>query len=80
MSQGEILRKSYESIVNGCVAVRMETTENVTDRGSALTVRLIGSESLGEHRIKYPSVNRLHAVSDIREGTVGDNAHRIVDE
>ena len=80
ITHGEVLRQTYEGIVYGCVAVRMETTENVTYGGGALTVRLVRGKTLSEHRIEDSSVYRLKTVTDIRQSTVRDNAHRIVDE
>ena len=58
----------------------METSQNVTDRGSALTVCLVRCKSLGKHRIEDPSVNRLHAVTDIRKGSVGYDRHSVVNK
>ena len=80
IAHGEVLCQTNEGIVYGCVAVRMETTENVTYGSGALTVRLVRGKTLGKHRIEDPSVYRLETVTDIRQGTVRDNAHRIVDE
>ena len=58
--------------------MRMETSQNVSDRGSALTVRLVRCEALSEHRVDDPSVDRLHTVSDIGKRTVRDDRHRVV--
>ena len=76
----EVLRESYERVVNGGVAVGVILTHNVTDRRGAFSVRAVRRESLLEKRINDSSVNRLHAVANVRQRAVDDNAHRVLDK
>ena len=51
ISHRKVLRKSYKSVVNRCVSVRVIPTENVAYRRRAFSERLVGSQSVLVHRV-----------------------------
>ena len=77
---GKILRHSDHRAVNGRVAVRMITTEDVTDRRRRFAERVVVSEVVLIHGVKYTPLSRLHTVAHIRKRTRYDNAHSILDK
>jgi len=76
----EILGHADHGVVDGGVTMGVETAEDVTDGGGALAVGFVRGEALGEHRVEDAAMDGFQAVTDIRQGTVGNNTHRIVDE
>ena len=59
IAEREILRHTNHSVINRGVTVGMITTEHRTDGIGALTVSLIGCQSVFIHCVKNSSVNRL---------------------
>ena len=80
IAQGEVLHHAHHRVVDGRIAVRVVLTEHVTDHGRALLVRAARREPRLGHRVQNASVDRLETVTDVREGPLYDDAHRVVDE
>ena len=66
---GEVLRKTYECIINGTVAVRVIFTHTVTDDTGALSRRLIVVKPHFVHGEKDTSVNGFQTVTNVRDRT-----------
>ena len=60
--------------------MRMKATEHITNGRGALAIGFIRGKALGQHRIENTTVHRLKSVSHIRQSTVSDDAHGIVDK
>ena len=76
---GEGLRHLHQRVVDGRIAVRMVLTHHVSDDTGALLVGLVARVAELPHGIEGAAVNRLQAVSRVRDGTADDHAHRVVD-
>ena len=79
IAHGEILRHADDSIINGCITMRMIFTQNFADDTRRLLVGLAGTHTGFLHGVEDTAVYRLQAVPHIWQGTRHDNAHRIVD-
>jgi hypothetical protein len=75
ISQGEILRKPHQRVINGSVAVGVILSKNLADGVSALSEGFIRGVSGVVHRIDDTAVNRLQTISDVRQRSGGDNRH-----
>ena len=80
ISHREILRESDHCVIYRRVAVGMVAAENRTDRVRALTVSLVGHESVFVHRIEYTSVYGFESVPYVGKSTRRYNGHRVVEE
>ena len=54
-------------------------TQNVTDDTGGFTERTVIVITVFVHRIDDPAMHRLQTVTDVRQRTGNDNAHRIVE-
>ena len=79
-SDGKVLRKSYQSVVNRAVAVRMVFTEHVTDDKRTLTVGLIGGQTEFVHIEEDSSVYGLKTVSYVGNCTRNVYRHSVRDK
>ena len=55
----KILRHTYHCVIYRRITVRMISSQNISDSGRTLSIRLVRSYSVLIHCIKYSSVNRL---------------------
>ena len=68
-----------QSTVDRAVPVRMVLAHRVADDTGALSVGLVRGIAQFTHCPEYSSLYRLQAVSDIRQRTGYDDAHRVID-
>ena len=77
---GEVLRKPYERVVDGAVAVGMVFAEAVADYARAFAERLVVIQSEFVHGVEYPAVNGLQAVAHVGYGARDVYRHGVGDE
>ncbi len=80
MSQRKWLGHTRQRVVDGGVAVGMETRHHVSDHTSAFHVVAVRPESLVEHRPQDSAVYRLEAVTGIWQCPADDDRHGVVEE
>ena len=75
----EILGHHDQGVIDGAVTVGMVFTHGIADDPGRFPVGPVGPDAQLVHGIQGPSLDRLQAVPDIRQGPGHDNAHGIVD-
>ena len=80
ITQREILRHAHQRVVHAAVAVRMISTQHVTNDGRALLVRATRQQAVFVHGMQHAAVHRLESVSDVGQRAGNNHAHRIIDE
>ena len=75
----ERLGHQHHGLVAGRIAVRMELAEHVTDRARGFLVLGRGGQAEFGHRVDDASLHGLQTVADVRQRTVEDHVHRIVE-
>ncbi len=68
----------HQRIVNGRVAVGMELTHDLADNPCALDIGSIPDVIGFVHRKQDPAMHWLETVSNIRQRSPHDDAHRVV--
>lgn len=59
--------------------MRVELAEHVADGTRRLLVLGVGTQAQFAHGVDDASLNRLQAVTDMRQGTVHDHVHGVVE-
>ncbi len=77
-SHRERLRHANDRVINGCIAMRMVLTDDVTDHAGRFLVGFVVVVTELTHREKYAAMDRLEAVPDIGQGAADDDAHRVI--
>ena len=75
----ERLGHQHHGFIAGRVAVGVEFTEHVTDGTRRFLVLGIRIQPQLTHGIDDPPLNRLQAVADMRQGTVHDHVHGVIE-
>ncbi|KPB79626.1 Uncharacterized protein AC506_0820 [Pseudomonas syringae pv. maculicola str. M6] len=75
----ERLSHQHHGFVAGRIAVRMELAENITDGTRRLLVLGVGPQAQLAHRVDDAPLYRFQAVADVRQGTVHDHVHGVVE-
>ncbi len=75
----EWLRHQHHGLVTGTVTMGMELTEHVTDGPGGLLVLGVGVQPELAHGVDDPPLHRLEAVADMRQRTIHDHVHGIVE-
>ncbi len=78
VSQGKILRHTYNSVIHGCIAVRMVLTDDIADDAGGFFIRFVPVVTQLVHGKEYTAVNWFETVPDIRKGPADDDAHGII--
>ena len=78
VTQGKILRHANDSVIHGCIAVRVEAADDVTDDAGGLLVRPVMQIAQLAHGMEDAPVNRLEAIANIGKRAAHDDGHRIV--
>ena len=78
IAHGEILRESYERVINGRVAVGVIGSQHGADGVGALVIGLRRFQTSLVHGVENSSVNGLQAVAHIGKGARDDDAHGII--
>ncbi len=79
IAHGEVLRKSYQSIINRHVAVRVISAQHVADTGRRLFERLVARQPVLVHGVQDTAVDGLQAVAHVGQCAPDDDRHRIFD-
>jgi hypothetical protein len=79
VARREVLRETYQRVVDGAVAVWVVVTHHGSDDIRALSVGPVGLQTGVVHREQDAAVNGLQAIPNVREGTPDDHAHRVVE-
>src|SRR4029077_1674100 len=74
-----VLRHAHEGVIDRLVAVRVVLLQHVADHGGALAVWSVGPVAGLEHRPKDPLVDRLQAVTHVRQRAPDDDRHGVVE-
>ena len=77
IAHGEILRQTDEGVINGRVAVRMVTTQDVADAGRGLLKRLVRGQIILIHCIQNAPVHGLQAVAHVGQGAPDNHGHGV---
>ena len=75
----EILGQTSQRIINTSITMRVIMTNHITDRRCTLLIRHIVRQAGPVHRIQNPAMYRLKPVTNIRQGTGHNHAHRVID-
>ena len=73
IAHGPRLGHTHKRVVDGGVAVRVVFTHNVADDAGALVVAAIRAVSAVVHRVDDATVDRLHAVTHVRQRAFHDD-------
>ena len=79
VADGEGLRQTHQSIVDGGVAVRVEITHDVTHDAGALAIGPVGLHARVVHAEEHATVHGLEAVTNVGQGAPHDDAHGVVE-
>ena len=77
IADGEILRETYERVVDRLVAVRMEIPHHLADHLGGLLVATGRQEPHLAHRVDDAPMHRLQPVAHVRQRAVHDGGERI---
>ena len=80
ITHGEVLRQTHHGVIDGGVAVRVITTQHITDAGRGLLERLVAGQIVLIHCIQDAAVDGLQTVTHIRQCTGDNDGHRVFDE
>jgi len=75
----EGLGHPHQGHIDRGVAVGVEPAQNVADHTGAFRIAALGCHVQVVHRIEDATVNRLEAVSGVRQGAADDHAHGVVE-
>ena len=75
----EILRHAHHRVVDGDVAMRMESADRVADGAGAFVVGPVGREILLVHRKQDAPMHGLQTVAHVGQGAADDDAHRVIE-
>ena len=78
VTQGEWLRHTNNGVVNGGITMRVVFTDYVTNDTGRFFIGFIPVVAQYVHGVKYATVNRLQAISDVRQRTANNDRHRII--
>ena len=78
VAQGEWLRHTNNGVVNGGITMRVVFTDYVTNDTGRFFIGFIPVVAQYVHGVKYATVNRLQAISDVRQRTANNDRHRII--
>jgi hypothetical protein len=79
VAEREVLRHPDEGVVHRVEPVRVVAGHDLTDGVRGLAVRPVGPHPRLVHRPQDPAVDRLQAVSDLRQRAPDDDRHRVVE-
>ena len=79
VAQGEILRHTYQGVIDGLVAMWMVFTHDLADYARALHVGPIPDIISLVHRVQHTSVYRLETITHIRQRPTHNNAHGVIE-
>ena len=74
----EVLRHPDEGVVNRRVAMRMEVPHDLTDDLGGFTIGPVVDQAHLVHAVEDPTMDRLQPVTDVRQGSPDDHAHRVI--
>ena len=74
-----VLSHTDEGTIDRAVAVGVVLTKHLTDYARTFLIRLGRYVVDAHHTVENTAMNRLEAITDIREGTSHNHRHRIVD-
>ena len=77
---GPGLRHPHDGLVRRAVAMRVVLADDVTHNPRGFHRRTVPGVVQVVHRPERPAVYRLQTITDIRQRTPDDHAHRVVDE
>ena len=80
VTQVPALGHPHHGVIDGRVAVRVVLLDDFADHTCALRVLAVGSEAFLLHRVQDAALDRLQAVTNIRQRPVDDHGHRVIDE
>ena len=75
----EVLRPTYERVVDRGVAVWVEVAHHLADDAGALGVAAGRAEAQLRHPVKDTAMYRLEPIADVRQRTANDHRHRVVE-
>jgi hypothetical protein len=80
MAHCEVLDHAHEGVVDGAVAVGVVRAHHLADDLGALGVRAVGAQTLVEHRVEDPAVDRLEPVAGVGQRALHDDRHGVLEE
>ena len=75
----EVLREPHERVVDRAVAVRVVLAHHVADDLRALDVLAVGRRPHLVHHVQHAAVDRLQAVTYVRQRAPDDDGHGVVE-
>ena len=76
---GEVLRHMHHGFVGCRITMRMKLADHVTNRARTLLVLGSRRQTQLTHRINDAALDRLQAIGQLRQRTVEDDVHRIIE-
>ncbi len=80
IAKREVLGHAHQRVVDGRVAVGVVLAQDLADHRRRLLVRPVGLQPELAHGVEDPPVYGFQPVARVGEGTLDDDAHRVVDE
>ncbi len=74
----KVLRHAHHGLVNCAVTVRVILSHHFSDHVGRLTEAGVGSEANRPHGVQNAAVDRLHAVTYVRQGTRNNHRHGVI--